>query len=91
MNDQTILTDEVIAAIETQEAPQQETPTMVIQDAAPAGKKIFKTHGEEFSLEIDFAAIAAALNLAQDQITWTIVDDAADGIDGHSLVGVPAA
>jgi len=61
--------------------------SLVIQDAANAGKKIFKPHGEEFSLEGDFAAIAAELNLSTDQITWTIEDDQADGIDGKSLVG----
>lgn len=61
--------------------------SLVIQDAAGSGKKIFKAHNEEFSPERDFAAIAAALNLSTDQITWTIEDDQADGIDGKSLVG----
>jgi hypothetical protein len=66
----------------------QETGDMiVVQDATQSGKKIFKTHGEEFTLGTDFAAIAAALNLSNDQITWTIEDDQADGIDGKSLVG----
>lgn len=60
--------------------------SVVIQDIED-GKKIFKPHGEEFSLEGDFAAIAAALNLSHDQISWTIEDDQADGIDGKSLVG----
>ena len=87
MNDQTIVTDEMIAAVDE---TQQEAPQMVIQDASPAGKKIFKPHAEEFSVEGDFAAIAAALNLPADQITWSVVDDAVDGIDGHSLVGVAA-
>jgi hypothetical protein len=65
--------------------------SLVIQDTTDGGKKIFKPHGEEFSLEHDFAAIAAELNLSQDQINWTIEDDQADDIDGKSLVGRPAA
>lgn len=60
---------------------------IVVQDTTDAGKKIFKPHGEEFSLAEDFAQIEAALNLSHDQITWTIEDDQADGIDGKSLVG----
>lgn len=61
--------------------------TIVVQDALPSGKKIFKPHGEEFSVDQDFAAIAAALDLSNDQITWVVEDDQVDGIDGKSLVG----
>ena len=68
-------------------AIEETTNMVVIQDATDAGKKIFKTHGEEFSFDGDFAAIAAELNLTTDQITWTIEDDQANGIDGKSLVG----
>lgn len=68
-------------------ATEEPTIMYVIQDATDAGKKIFKPHGEEFTTDGDFAAIAAALNLTTDQITWTLEDDQADGIDGKSLVG----
>jgi hypothetical protein len=51
------------------------------------GAKIFKPHTEEFGADTDFAAIAQHLNVPADQVTWTVEDDAIDGIDGHSLVG----
>lgn len=87
------MTDQIQTEIEIEittqaYAPAQEaTVAQVVQDTTDNGKKIFKVHGEEFSLDQDFAAIAAALNLSHDQINWTIEDDQADGIDGKSLVG----
>jgi hypothetical protein len=64
---------------------------ITILDAGETGKKIFKPHGEEFSLDGDFAAVAAALSLSVDQVAWAVEDDAIDGIDGKSLVGHPAS
>ena len=86
MNDQTIVTDDLIEAIEA-EAPQQEPPMAIVVTDIENGKKVFKPHGEEFTLAGDFAAIAAALNLPTEAVTWSIEDDAIDGIDGKSLVG----
>jgi len=66
----------------------EETGDMiVVQEASNNGKKIFKPHGEEFTLDGDFNSIAVALNLQIEAIEFSIEDDSADGIDGKSLVG----
>lgn len=69
----------------------EEPAKMVIQDATPAGKKIFKPHGEEFSLDGDFTGIAAALGLELDAVDFSVVEDTDGAIDGKSLIGVPKA
>lgn len=69
----------------------EEPAEMIIQDATPAGKKIFKPHGEEFSLDGDFSGIAAALGLELDAVDFSIIEDSSGNIDGKSLVGVAKA
>lgn len=79
------------------EAPQVETPAVeeapvpVIQTPDATTAKIFKPHGEEFSYDVDFAGVAAQLNLPIDQVEFTIIDDADGNIDGKALVGTPKA
>ena len=58
------------------------TPTEI----SPGVFAIKKMRDEEFCV-IEYAAIAAALNLETSQITWSISDSETDGIDQHSLVG----
>jgi hypothetical protein len=62
------------------------TPTEV----SPGVFAIKRMRDEEFVLQ-DYAAIAAALNLGTDQITWSISDTETDGVDQHSLVGQAAS
>jgi hypothetical protein len=57
---------------------------------ANAVTTIWKPLPEEFLLDVDYASIASALNLSIDQIAWSIEEAQQDGVDGHTLTGVPA-
>ena len=48
---------------------------------------VFKPHGEEFTLDGDFAQIAAELNLPIEDVEFTIEESA----DGKTLSGKPKA
>jgi len=91
------MTDETQTEIATEEpqteapAAEEQAPVAIVQDTDPTTKKIFKPHGEEFSYDVDFAAVAAALNLPIDQVEFSIIEDNDGNIDGKSLVGTPKA
>ena len=76
--------NETSPEVETTEAPAAPKRT---RKAKPVANTVFKPHGEEFTLEGDFASIAADLNLPSEDVEFTIEDSA----EGKTLSGKPKA
>lgn len=76
------MTDEV----QTTEVTEAPAPKRT-RKAKAVPTSITKPHGEEFSLEGDFASIAAELNLPIEDVEFTIEDSA----EGKTLSGKPKA
>lgn len=75
------MTDEV-------QTPDTEAPAPKrTRKAKPLAIQVFKSHGEEFSLDTDFAGIAAELNLPIEDVEFTIEESA----EGKLLIGKPKA
>lgn len=66
----------------TDETTTPETPKRT-RKAKAVPTSIFKPHGEEFTLEGDFASIAAELNLPIEDVEFTLEESA----DGKTLSG----
>ena len=64
---------------------EQVTQSEPATEASPAtaATSVFKPHGEEFKLDVDFAAVAAAVGLPIEQVEFTITESE----EGNTLSG----
>lgn len=60
-------------------------------EVSPGQFGVWKPLDQEFSLDGDFAAIAADLGVSIDQVSYSITSEVKNDIDGHTLKGVLAS